>query len=586
MKNQHDPRNGTAINRKSVIALAIATVGLLAVIALLSVAPPGVPAVTVAEVVADVEHNVVTWRGENRSGSSCEASYPSGTTHGESDTIPRGPFAVTTPLDEGATVGHAWIHIRCEEDTRVLAREVSTVPCLEDDCTDRSPIVRVTIDPTQVTPLVKSVFDTELPKVVADKGYRVRGPIRSRLSLNTVGRAVSFEYEIIEARVEKTVECPMGGHIAGMIGHRRDGEPLSSWNVRARMDTKSRNPLCWPRDLFEPGDQSSSARRSVNGALRSLPKEVLVNGVTALVNQLTGDRSFGGQMAARLVRGGLASSVSMPRPGVVDVIVWQEQEDHGATRHGPDLAEMPTAWPANGSAGAVTVSYSLINQLLEMLLAERPFRQIAGNRQGPEASPLNAAGQVIREWLAEANRSEWRKIANVIFLEGLDFRVPLAVFPEGDDRIRVFVKGIEIFEDASDGTDAPMRYELRAEGRSSLACPGPGVSSIDDADKDYLRQRLTMQPSSDLGERRDPLQRSATRLGMTAAAWMREESNSLIPTSEFRPLEVLTRAFSGVCLDLSQPVRMGGSSSLLLTAVSIGNVAGGAIQVQFSRSAS
>ena len=184
--------------------------------------------------------------------------------------------------------------------------------------------------------------------------------------------------------------------------------------------------------------------------------------------------------------------------------------------------------------------------------------------------------------MAEANRSEWRKIANVNFLEDLDFRVRLAVFPDGDDRIRVFVKGIELFEDASEGTDAPMRYELWAEGRSSLACPGPGVSRIDDGDKEYLRQRLTMQPCGDSGERRDPLHRSATRLGMTAGAWLREESNSLIATSEFRPLEELARAFSGLCLDLAQPVRMGGN--LLVTADSIGNVAGG-VQVQFSRPA-
>ena len=578
MKNQHDPRNGTAINRKSVIGLGIAAVGLLAVIALLSDTQPGAPAVTVAEVVADVKGNVVRWRGENRSGSSCEAS-PSGTMHGESDTIPPGPFEVATPLDEGATVGHASIRIRCGEDTRVLAREVSTVPCLEDDCPNRTPMVRITIDPTQFTAQVKTVFDTKFAKSVADKGYRVVGPVRSRLSLSEEGRAVWFNYDILEANVADIVECDMSGFINGKIGQARDGELLSVQTISAYLDTNGTwKPGCWLRDVFEEGFFSSQAHRSLAGALRSLPEQIFMHGVGGAVKQLTGDRTIGEQMAARMVRGGLVSSVSMPRPGVVDVIVWQEQEDHGATRHGPHVADMPTVWPVNGSAGTVTVSYSLINQLLEMLLAERPFRQIAGNRQGSEASSLNAAGQVIREWLAEANRSEWRKIANVNFLEDLDFRAPLAVFPEGDDRIRVFVKGIALFEDASEGTDAPMRYELWAEGRSSLACPGPAVSSIDDGDKEYLRQRLTMQPSSDSGER-------ATRLGMTAGAWLREDSNSLIPTAEFRPLEELTRAFSGVCLDLSQPVRMGGSSSLLLTAVSIGNVAGGAIQVQFSRSA-
>ncbi len=584
MKNQDDFQNGTAIGRKSVIGFGIAAAGLLTAITLLSDAPPGAPAVTVAEVVADVERNVVTWRGENLSRSSCEASYPSGTTHGASDTIPRGPFEVATPLDEGAAVGHAWLRIRCGEDTRVLAREVSTAsPCLEGDCPNRTPMMRFTIDPTQFPAQVKPAFDARFTRAVADKGYRVVGSIRSRLSLSEAGRAVSFRYDILEANVSDIVECEMSGWIKGTIGQAGDGESLSVHNVTARLDTEGTwKPGCWLRDMFEEEDIGSEARQSVAAALRSLPEQTFVHGVAAAVNQLTSDRTIGDRIAARMVRGGLVSSVSMPRPGAVDLIIWQEHEERGATRHGPNMAAMPTVWPANGSAGTVTVSYSLVNQLLEMLLAERPFREIAGNRQGPEASFLNAAGQVIGEWMAEANRSEWPKIANVSFLDDLDFRVPLAIFPEGDDRMRVFVKGIELFEDASEETDVPMRYELWAEGRSSLACPDPGLSSTDHGDKEYLRQRLTMHPTIESRERRDPLHRSATRLGMTAGAWLREESNSLIPTSEFRPLEELTRAFSGLCLDLSRPLRFAGRSPLILNVDHIGNVAGGAIQVRFS----
>jgi len=319
MKNQQNPRNGTAINRTSVIGLGIAAVGLLAVIALLSDTPPGAPAVTVAEVVADVEHSVVTWRGENRSGSSCEAS-PSGTTSGDSDTIPPGPFEVATPLDEGATVGHASIRIRCGEDTRVLAREVSTVPCLEDDCPNRTPMVRITIDPTQFAAQVKPVFDTKFAKGVADRGYRVVGPVRSRLSLREEGRAVWFNYDIREANVGDFVECKMSGFINGKIGQARDGELLSVQTISAYLDTDIVwKPGCWLRDMFESEYFSSVARRALNGALRSLPEQIFVHGVGGAAEQLTGDRTIGEHMAARMVRGGLVSSVSMPRPGVVDV---------------------------------------------------------------------------------------------------------------------------------------------------------------------------------------------------------------------------------------------------------------------------
>ena len=406
---------------------------------------------------------VLAWTGDNEAGTRCRyATRLGGPVRSE---LPRGRFTADTELPPPHAI--AWLRIECSDDAIQVPWDMSKI--VGGAGTDRAP--------------------TERGGRVRVAHVRAGVPDAKRIAANLIRRKAAESEDI---RSIGTVTIPT-------LAVGSDDE--SVWlRLRATAEADLRRTTCnvvsldihieWERDSLEPrrtdletsvsvSDTDGLFSRAVCAGTRVLagllspenPTEELRALLSRPVGRavwqwLLGADAADSKLATRLRRlladGDLRVS-ALTRDGLIDVRATADGEWLG--RGATDLGSVASL--GNGRAAAGAVSYSLVNRLLGTLSSvELRDLGLAGKDGGVAGDAVAIVDSVTSKLAADMDRRLGRG-ARIKVAEDLDFRLPLAVGPDGEHGVHVYLKGADVVR----GGGGTERYRMWAHARTRLACP-------------------------------------------------------------------------------------------------------------------
>ncbi len=444
---------------------ALAAVAAVVAVALLGLPHRGVSGILVTgvRIVERPDRSpVLAWTGDNEAGTSCR--YATRLGGPERRELSPGRFTADTELPPPHAI--AWLRIECGDDSIQIPWDMSKIGRAGADRAPTGMVGRVAVAHVQAGV-------PEAKRIAANLIRRKASESQDVKSVGTVAvptLAVGSDDESVWVRLRATAEADL----------RRTTCNLVSLDLRIEWESDSLDPMRTDLETdLSVSDTDGLFSRAVCAGTRVLagllspedPAEELRALLSRPVGQavwkrLLGDGAADSNLAARLrqllAEGDLRIS-ALTRGGRIDVRVTADGAwlGRGATDMGS------AASLANGLAAAGAVSYSLLNRLLGALSSTELRDLGLAGRDGGVASDAVAIVERFTSKLAADMDRRLGRGSRIKVAEDLAFRLPLAVGPDGEHGVHVYVKGADVVRDRG-GT---MRYRMWAHARTRLACP-------------------------------------------------------------------------------------------------------------------
>lgn len=203
------------------------------------------------------------------------------------------------------------------------------------------------------------------------------------------------------------------------------------------------NFWCDVLDLWS--NENERIRKTVSRTFASLSSGAvdLMENVSALIaQQVIGSAPGGRVIDSALRESGWVEGISRESGGVMQVVV---RVDHTwlktPVRETATAPSFPGGFDA-GAAASLAISYAFANRLMS-IVGERPLSEVFPRHSGSSRSLLGAHVGLMREWLRGANEHGMTELMGVELADDLNFQLPIAFAPAGENDVRVFFEGRE-----------------------------------------------------------------------------------------------------------------------------------------------
>ena len=511
-------------------------------------------------------NTVLAWTGDNHAGTSCQYAPRLGGSARQP--LSRGSFTAATELARPDAI--AWLRVECVDgSTHTIPWDMSDIGRPRRDHRTAEKSARVEVASLQA---LRSTVTTAAKQFIRDK---IRKELRAEEEITRVGSIDFHGFSLdagsgsirlsMKAEAEADIDGTTCDRVVVHVYHERAKDGLkpgrtsvdvdlqdswarpSFWNlvpvvniVRAGSGT-----ICGFSHLFVADEIMQAEKDIVEGLLTPVDHEVrrwLVGAGVANVSVVDPLRELAEE-------GKLHASADI-RGRVIEVRVTADREWIG-----PGAVDLGSATSIeSGQAGGGTVSYALVNRLLEALSSTAIGNLRPAGRDGGVVGNVAAWVERFASDLAGSMAQMLGSNARIEVDEDLGFRLPLAVAPDGEHGVYAYLKGADFVKDSR----GARRYRLWGEARTRLACPAGLRSSVEgDAESraDYMRNRVAITASSDGAPASG---RSGRRVDLAdfAGRWLRGELAGRMTERYSDPLALISREVASYCI-VRTPMKIG-----------------------------